>query len=278
MTLIAARKRARAKWSDPEGVAVPDGADADLIGPPIVAIPLPRAPMLAGDDAGNQARWRAERIVHRTAHGIAATDGLDARVEREARIATAAEDCVVRSVAAVRTHSGEFEAFERQGSAAARALADARERLAQEYDRLGDMSKIASVEISRDTLVVVTRALFIEDEDVTYDIGGWTIRIPKANIEGIRIFPISGKMGYQGWPHPHVSAGGLICWGNVKNELARAFQDSEYDIAVQYLIILLETGRGRKEDWDFHRNVLRSIGRVVATKPPAGSGGGYGPF
>ncbi|MDP3770896.1 MAG: hypothetical protein Q8R16_01190, partial [bacterium] len=252
--------------ADADEDADADGVAGDAVAdfPPTVApdVRMPDRPLAADEDMARQEHWIAAREALRdTVVGMAIT-GFEPYADAYEGASREYSGAVGVQARDVRAAMGSFEATDRTAASASASARAAVVRLAVEFDVLRRLSSVQDVRIEPEMLTVQTRDLLITEDDTTYNIGAWDIQIPRKGID-VKVMSRPYRQGYQGWQHPHVDAGGKLCWGNVRADLERAITDGQYDVAATYLILLLQTGRGRKEDWTFHMSVLQSIGQRV---------------
>lgn len=246
---------------DASGPGIRIDVIADLPSPPPRQT-LPDAPFDLAEETRRQGQWLAEAASFRNASCVHHVEAFEAGMYGHALTLPSMKAGVDRTAEELRATATRFEDLDRRCSDRARVSELAAVAISREYDAILRLGKVEGVTISDDAFVVKTGHLEIRERSKVFDIGGWEIHIPRKGTN-VRIHPRSRKNGHHGWPHPHVSPSGEICWGNVKSELTEAMRRSEYDVAVQFLIALLETGIGRRSDAEFHWSVLQSIGTVV---------------
>ncbi|MBI4142972.1 hypothetical protein HY480_03805 [Candidatus Uhrbacteria bacterium] len=199
-----------------------------------------------------------------------ADDALDAAIATAESLAAKAAAAVGTRVTAVRRVGATFERNERAATDAHTSVARVHAELASEFDRMRAMCKVAHVKITRTTLTVTTRALEIVEDGVRYDIGAYRIRIQRERRENafgeddqVRIHALHRRR-LDGWSHPHISSWGWVCLGNIEKPLRVALRKCEYDVALQLIIAVLESGTPRSERGDSgYHDRLVSIGRLV---------------
>lgn len=230
--------------------------------------PLPNTPYAAADEAARQRRWPEEHVIVRTAHGITAIDTLDAAIAPTNEVVAMAAAALAEGSRLLRDRTIAFEDLDRRCGDAVRVGTDAARVLAVEYDRILAMDDVASVEMTPDAMVVVTRDLHIVEDGIRYNIGPYRVTIPRSGgtsairAETLRTDRKYAASGYPGMQHPHVFKNGTFCWGNAEEQLRRCFAESEYDLAVALVIGVLKSGRppGHESASSSYSQVLRSIG------------------
>ena len=85
-----------------------------------------------------------------------------------------------------------------------------------------------SVSFQRNSVKAVTTEIFVTEKKVTYQMGKFEIVLEfNGNIRIMSMWPQRGPSQQ----HPHVSAEGRPCWGNLSGELPKRIAESEFDVA-----------------------------------------------
>lgn len=118
-------------------------------------------------------------------------------------------------------------------------IADDRDVLAEEFDRLCNLPHVKKVLIQEGVLLVYTDTIFLPYKGKTYEIGDFRIEL-RSNWEPVlfntRVREITGQGTVH---HPHVFEDGKPCFGNIREGIARLVGGYEYAVAVQVLIEFL---------------------------------------
>lgn len=195
------------------------------------SVELPREPMTAADDLCDQRRWVTDRASRRAMFAAEASDSFAAAAVALAGDAEAAEAAVVTATASVRSASGAFEIADRGAVGAAPQAAVARERIAEEFDRIRAMTKVAGVTITSDSLIVTTVPL--RERTV------FRIRISRSVKRSFDLEYGGSNITFeQRWNGRFESY--ATCWGSLSGAIRRAVHDQEFDVIVQQSIALLE--------------------------------------
>lgn len=226
---------------------------------------LPTTPLDAGTEFARAAAWERDRTSYRARCGETVTAFLVA--EQDAAVAGLATTraTVDQLTAEVRTSTETFETIERRSG---RVYESAVRILAEEYDRLAAQPDVASVQVTPEAIVVTTRDLLVVVEGDRWDIGPYRVFLPRTGgISKIRIESVRGNWATTSYgggraSHPHVFSS-HICWGNVSDPIKGALVRCEFDVAFQYVLLMLKTPIPEGESSSIYRNVLEQIGRKL---------------
>jgi len=94
--------------------------------------------------------------------------------------------------------------------------------------RLEETLIFESVSFQRNSVKAVTTPIFITENKAIHQLGKFEIILEfNGNIRIMSLWPDRGP----GQQHPHVSADGRPCWGNLSGELPKRIAESEFDVA-----------------------------------------------
>ena len=156
-----------------------------------------------------------------------------------ARVTKAREDIGINEQV-IETKAYEIRTLARKNSeirdtiAALEAYTLVQQKKAAEEDFLALMAMVPDalrgLEVEDGRLVATTYPISIEWDSYSYDLGSFRIDIKFEN-DQVLISKHNGKSP-EGYPHPHVSAGGIPCWGNVGVSLAKLLAEGQYPAAL----------------------------------------------
>lgn len=209
--------------------------------------PLPDHPLEKSVDDESQERWRNDCAPYRNAFVVLTLGWFDRAVEITRQWIKRVKDDAPPVVKELRQQTRDLEQVDRLFYDAAAARRFAEQRLRNEFDRLRGFPKVANARIDKDMLVIETKTLIITAQDGSrWDIGGWKIHLPRrGNSSDIRCFSLQtpAPKDHNGWYHPHVSYNNVVCWGNAGATIDMALLDAQYDIVVELVIAVLDSGR-----------------------------------
>lgn len=192
-----------------------------------------------------------------------ALDGLTAALDRAEQATKKHSRTVQSSSRETRRVSADFECAERIVVDAQEAERRARAEVAQDLDRIKNMSAVRSVQVTEKKIVVTTNNLEIKEDGVRYDVGCYRITIPKraADENRVKITALHQRRDRKHDAfHPHFYSHGN-CFGNMGPLIITALKDCEFDVAVQLIITVLQSGTPRHYNGSHYRYILRAIGR-----------------
>jgi hypothetical protein len=104
------------------------------------------------------------------------------------------------------------------------------------FDKLKKMSPSGLVVVRNGKIEIDVGYIDIEYEDVTYDIGDFTLIIDPVRS---RVKMINRTIMVQNLSHPHIMADGDPCLGNMRDEVRRLIETMEYDVLVALIMATL---------------------------------------
>ena len=120
-------------------------------------------------------------------------------------------------------------------------LADAKPSYEREFARIRNISKIISLEINNQSLIVTTTPLTCEDprNNKIHDMGSYKITIRLDNRYGIRFENLTRTIG--GKHHPHVDGDNAPCLGNFNEVLPSLVMQNQFGTIIIMAIKFLES-------------------------------------
>lgn len=214
--------------------------------------PLPDHPLEQLADGTSQERWRDDIASYRSAFVVMAVSWFDRAIDAMGTLIKEAKQRIKSLADRLGEKTRNLEEVDRSYQDAVGARRSAEQRLRNEYERLRALPKVREIRISDKELVVDTEVLIVTAADGTqWDIGRWSIHILRnEGAHNIQCFSLrkNPPRDRAGWIHPHVSHSGIVCQGNAGPTLEAALRESQYDVAVELMIAILDSGR--EYTWD----------------------------